>query len=482
MADIAIIGGGAAGASLFGELLRRGSARVHWITGDRAVAGRGVAYAGGSDRHLLNVRAQAMGLFAGSDGEFLQFAAQRVDGASGDDFLPRGLFGDFVEAQVRTCADHALLQGRRFQIHGDDAVQLEPLCDGGYAVRLASGLLIKADTVVLALGALSPRPLKAVTREALQSGAYVLDPWDMAGRAPAPRRVLVIGTGLTAVDTLLSSATRWPEAELVAVSRHGQFPFEHGVLPLPPFARQSALNATLLASDNLLAMLRHVRRAIEAAPQADWRSLVDGMRPINARLWRRLDARQRRQFLRHLRWLWEAARHRVAPASAEALAAMCGQGRLRLHAARVLGVDGHGPLRVSVRHRATQQPDTLPADLVIQATGLDTAVAFTEHPLLSRLLRDGLAMPDPLQLGVAAHPDGQLLNARGELQVGLYAIGALLRGNLWECSAMAEIRVAAHQLARRLAATDSAGIPHAGGTAAWKPHEPTEYAGLAPFA
>jgi uncharacterized NAD(P)/FAD-binding protein YdhS len=125
-----------------------------------------------------------------------------------------------------------------------------------------------------------------------------------------------------------------------------------------------------------------------------------------------------------------------------------------VHAARVLEVSGHGPLQVHVRHRATQQPEALSADLVIQATGLDTAVAYTEHALLSRLLRDGLAMPDPLQLGVAAHPDGQLLNARGELQVGLYAIGALLRGNLWECSAMAEIRVAAQQLARRLATAD----------------------------
>jgi uncharacterized NAD(P)/FAD-binding protein YdhS len=454
MADIAIIGGGAAGASLFGELLRNGDAQVHWITGDRAVAGRGVAYAGGSERHLLNVRAHAMGLFAGTDGEFLRFAAERMDGVNADDFLPRGVFGDFVEAQVRACADRALQQGRRFRIHGDDAVQLEPLCDGGYAVRLAGGLLIKADAVVLALGALSPRPLKAVSREALQSGAYLLDPWRIERREPAPRRVLVIGTGLTAVDMLLGAADRWPHAELVALSRHGQLPFEHTLRPLPPHPRQSALNATLLASDDLHMMLRHVRAAIAAAPQADWRSLIDGMRPINARLWRRLDAKQRRRFLRQLRWLWEAARHRVAPASAAALARMREEGRLQVHAARVLEVSGHGPLQVGVRHRATQQPETLSADLVIQATGLDTAVAYTEHALLSRLLRDGLAMPDPLQLGVAAHPDGQLLNARGELQVGLYAIGALLRGNLWECSAMAEIRMAAQQLARRLATAD----------------------------
>ena len=459
MTDIAIIGGGAAGASVFGELLRRDGARVHWITGDRAVAGRGVAYASACERHLLNVRADAMGLFAGSEGDFLAFALHQRDGVGAADFLPRGVFGDFVEAQVRACGDRAMQQGRRFQIHADDAIQLEPLCDGGYAVRLARGTLMKADAVVLAMGSLSPRPLKTVARAALQSGAYILDPWSHEGHDEAPRRVLVIGTGLTAVDTLLSAAERWPHAELVAVSRHGQFPFEHTAAPLPPYRHQAALNAALLGCSGPLAMLRQLRQAAAASPAGDWRVLIDGMRPINARLWRRLSVRQRRQFLRHLRWVWEAARHRVAPPSAEAIRQLRAEGRLRVHAARVLKVDGAGPLQVELRHRANQRLDSVLADRVIQATGLDTAVAYTEHALLSRLLRDGLAIPDPLQMGVAAHPDGQLLNARGEPQVGLYAIGALLRGNLWECSAMAEIRLAAQQLARRLAAGDGADAP-----------------------
>jgi uncharacterized NAD(P)/FAD-binding protein YdhS len=455
MADIAIIGGGAAGACVFGELLRREIARVHWVTGAHAVPGRGVAYSTACDHHLLNVRAGGMGLLPGADGAFLQFAMERMDGVSGSDFLPRGLFGDFIEAQVRECTDTALARGQQVEIHGEDAVQLEPLSGGGYAVRLARGALVKADAVVLAMGALTPRPLKTVSREALVSGAYVLDPWHMASPEQPPRRVLVIGTGLTAVDTLLSASSRWPEAELVALSRHGCFPFEHTVQPLPPYRGQTALDAALLASDSPLAMLRHVRRAIAASPAADWRSIVDGMRPLNARLWRRMDMARRRQFMRHLRWLWEAARHRLAPASAQAIARLRQDGRLQVHAARVLKVDGHGPLEVTVRDRASQRVHALAADRVVQATGLDTAVAYTEHALLSRLLRDGLAVADALQLGVAAHPGGQLLNARGEPQAGLYAIGSLLRGNLWECSAMPEIRAAAQQLAMRLAATGS---------------------------
>ncbi|MGA7438729.1 MAG: pyridine nucleotide-disulfide oxidoreductase, partial [Luteibacter sp.] len=116
-------------------------------------------------------------------------------------------------------------------------------------------------------------------------------------------------------------------------------------------------------------------------------------------------------------------------------------------------------LEVSVRSRRTQLLSTWQADLVVQATWLDTAVAYAKEPLLAQLLRDGLAAPDPLQLGVAADEYGQLLDAQDCPQEGLYAIGSLLRGNLWECTAMPEIRAAAHRLAQRL--TRPAGrVPH----------------------
>lgn len=456
MTEIAIIGGGAAGAAVFGALLHQGGhAHVHWIAGP-AATGRGVAYATADERHLLNVRAAGMGLYADPDEEFTQYAARRRADARGTDFLPRRLFGDFIEEQLRRRIEAAQRQGRCFSVHRQEAQRIEPR-DGGYRVHLADGAAVEADAVVLALGALAPRPLRAVSDDALASGAYELDPWRLPHRARAPRRLLVIGTGLTAADTLLSAAHRWPHAELVAVSRHGLLPFVHPPLPLAPYPLQQDLNDSLLACAGVPSMLKLVRTALRAAPQADWRSVIDGMRPVNARLWQGLTLAQRKQFLHHLRWLWEAARHRTAPQTAQTLQQLLDEGRLQVHAARVLAVDGHGaddhgPLDVTVRARASQVRSTLQADLVVQATGLDTAAAYTEHALLAQLLRDGVAVADPLQLGVAARPDGRLLDAHGEAQPGLYAIGSLLRGNLWECTAMPEIRAAAHALARTLAA------------------------------
>jgi uncharacterized NAD(P)/FAD-binding protein YdhS len=43
-----------------------------------------------------------------------------------------------------------------------------------------------------------------------------------------------------------------------------------------------------------------------------------------------------------------------------------------------------------------------------------------------------------------------LINASGKPQRGLFAIGSLLRGSLWECTAMPEIRRAAHHVATGL--------------------------------
>lgn len=450
MADIAVIGGGAAGAAAFGELLARYDAgTVHWIVGQQA-PGRGVAYATGDDRHLLNVRAAGMGVFHEHGEDFIQHASRQLGQVKGTDFLPRRLFGDFIQAQVGTRIDAARRAGRSFRIHPGSAREVMARAEGGYAVRVGADRWLDVSQVVLAIGSLSQRPLRTVSTTALAGGAYELDPWRLDRHPKPPRRVVVIGTGLTAVDTLLSAAARWPHAELLAVSRHGLWPFTHSALPLGPHSQQQELNQALLASDGPAAMLRLVRRAVANAADTDWRSVIDGMRPINALLWQRMGHTRRRQFLRHARWIWEAARHRMAPATGEAIYQLQEEGRLQVLASRVLDVDGTSPLQLTLRERATQLVTTIEADLVVQATGLDTAVAYGAHELLAQLLRDGLAVADPLQLGVSAGPDGQLLDADGVPRPGLYAIGSLLRGNLWECTAMPEIRAAAHRLATQL--------------------------------
>jgi len=77
MQRIAIIGGGAAGAAVVGEFLRRGSdLELVWLAG-RSPPGRGVAYATTHGAHLLNVRASNMGLFADDVGGLVRYLQER---------------------------------------------------------------------------------------------------------------------------------------------------------------------------------------------------------------------------------------------------------------------------------------------------------------------------------------------------------------------------------------------------------------------
>lgn len=459
MKTIAIIGGGAAGAAVFGALLAQDTGdTVHWVAGRSTPAGHGVAYSTQDEHHLLNVRASGMGLYLDAEEDFAAFSSRQRANVRPTDFLPRRLFGRYVESQLRKRTSLAEQRNRAFQIHALQAVGIR-CAPGGYDVALDDGTILATQQVVLALGAMDARSLRTVSTAALDSGMYVLDPWNLTTKPLSPRRLTVIGTGLTAVDTLISASKRWPDAELIAVSRHGLLPFTHPDLPIAPFSHQAELNASLLSSDGPAQVLATIRRTFAAHQDVDWRSVIDGMRPINAKLWQGFSARQRRQFLRHVRWIWESSRHRLAPEPADTLQQLRDEGRLHIHSARVLAVDGTGPLSITLRSRATQRVTRIESDVVVQATGLDTAVAFAKSPLLSNLLKSGLATADPLQLGLLAQADGRLIGEDGQLQAGLYAIGSLLRGNLWECTAMPEIRSAADKLATLLSAAHSEPLP-----------------------
>ena len=106
-------------------------------------------------------------------------------------------------------------------------------------------------------------------------------------------------------------------------------------------------------------------------------------------------------------------------------------------------------LQLAATHASPAQ--VLDADMVIQTSGMTTDVRRTPHPLMRQLLTNGHITSDPLGLGVLASADGRL--ARGtNVWPNLFAIGSLLRGTLWECIAIPEIRLQARNLADHLLA------------------------------
>lgn len=452
---VAIIGGGAAAATLVSELLERRTPRplhLDWYAG-RADAGRGVAYGTPSDRHLLNVRAASMGMFVSKPGGFLEYAQALDANVKGSDFLPRRLYGDFLRSRVEDALKNAHTYGHDVNVVPFAADSLVPSSEGitiGYGDEEAH-----ADAAVLAIGSLPPRPLPGVEDAAIASGRYVTDPWPYLASAPAddrPLRVLVIGLGLTAVDVLLELSARWPRAHFTALSRHGKLPEPHLAAVSAPSGDGDELVESLRDDPNVRVWLHKLRDAVAHAD--DWRTVIDGMRPHTQSLWRDLPQTERARFLRHARWAWERARHRMPPQVTASVVELEKAERLQRRRGRMrsvkLSMDGH--LEV-VRALPGGNEVTEPYDIVIQTVGLNTDTLRTEHRLMSQLVVDKLVAPDPLGLGLLAQTDGHLLDAAGKPRGNLFAIGSLLRGALWESTAIPEIRKQAQSVANMLVAS-----------------------------
>lgn len=458
---ITIIGAGFCGTALVRELAQRGDADIRLtLVGMADTFGGGIAYGAAREQHLLNVRAREMGIDPDVPGGF---ADALHLGASGQvDFLPRLAYGDYLHGELDAAIANARVPVQR-QPH--EAIALERERDG-FRVFLDDGQAFHSDRVVLAVGALAPQALAGVGPRLSVHPRYVGWPWQAGAleRIGADADVLIVGTGLTMIDVVLTLQARGHRGRLLAISRRGLAPQAHAAEPRPPVELPPHLLRALREAD-LRTLLHGVRQL--ASVVDDWRRVTDALRPHLQPLWQRLDPLQRARFLRHLRPYWEAARHRVAPAVARQIAQLRESGQLRLRAARLLRArwtpEG---LEAVIRDRGRNNVHSDRYDALVRATGLDTDVARSSDPLIAGMCESGLLRPDPLGLGLEVDERLRVRDAAGQAVPGLYCVGPLLRGTLWEITAVPELRRAVRTLAGHVLA--DARPRYAGPAAPWR--------------
>jgi uncharacterized NAD(P)/FAD-binding protein YdhS len=283
--------------------------------------------------------------------------------------------------------------------------------------------------------------------------------------------VVLIGTGLTAVDVILSLEEAGFRGPIHAVSRRGLLPQPHRMGSTDPAARaalpptgpaapaavpaitETGRGATPAAARDLVAAVRAEVR-LAAALGHDWRTVVDGLRPRTQALWAALPEAERARLHRHALRYWEVHRHRMAPEVAERIDGLRRSGRLQITAGRVVSVtETTGGAAATVRPRRGPAEITLEGSAVIRCTGPREHLDSIGDPLLDGLFAGGDARPGPLGLGLAVDPDGRLVDRAGEPSDTLWAIGPLRRGALLETTAIPEIREQAAALARILPET-----------------------------
>lgn len=510
MRTILIVGAGFSGVACAVQLLRQAARtppaqplRILLLNRGAGMA-RGLAYGTRSAGHLLNIPASAMSALDDDPGHFLRYAQARDSRIGPASFVPRRLYGDYLEWLLRQGESAAPPTARLERIAAQ--VQRLGVDGGGATAHLAGGATLRAERVVLAFGHFPAADPRVATMDFYASARYQRDPWDSAllDSLHPEEPALLLGSGLTAVDVALSLLQRNPARRIELVSRHGLLPQAHRSLSLPMLASGGAPAAALRAADGngigesaggaaaslpasaagpgaplqaiwgqaatVRAQLRGLRQHVRALQAAghDWRAALAALRPHTQAIWQAWDATQRRRFLRHVQPYWDSHRHRMAPEVHARLQAALRSGVLRVHAARLLGYSEDAK---SVRVRLQARPghrcgveqgsgqgvagaapaspapvEVLRVARVINCTG-PAGPAACANALVRQLLDDGLLRVDALGLGVEVGPGCAARDRAGQCGGVLFYIGPWLKAGYWEAIAVPELRRFASQIA-----------------------------------
>jgi len=463
---VVIVGAGFSGTATALHLLRlaaqrqRGDLDLTLLEREPRQFCRGVAYSTFDPRHILNVPAARMSFDPAAPDDFLDWLKGRglaPREQPGEWFAPRQLYGQYLEARLRE-AESAAPVGVRFRRVTGEATDAQPLPllpEGeAWTVTLRGGDLLECDALVLALGNFPPPHPVVADPQGYDSPRYFNRAWEpgaVDGIEPDDA-VLLIGTGLTSIDMLVSLSRNGHRGPVTAVSRRGLWPFPHAHAPAWPDFLPA--DGAALQTKSVRGLFRTVRREIAKAAVAGvpWPSVINALRPRTVGLWRGLPRVEQKRFLRHARPWWEVARHRMPASSATLVSELTARGQLTTVRGRIRTiVDADHHLEVGV-HERNAGDRVIKVTRVLNCTGAESNYRKLADPLVRHLMRHGLAHADALHLGLATDPDGRLEDAHGRVPHALYTLGPCRKGSLWETTAVPEIRGQAAALAARLLA------------------------------
>jgi uncharacterized NAD(P)/FAD-binding protein YdhS len=444
---IVIVGGGASGTILACHLLRDPASDLHvTLIEKRREVGHGVAYSTRNPSHLLNVRAANASAFADDPDHFCRWLA--ADSTRGDlpcpdtfDFVARTLYGRYVANLIEPLRAANGGSGRLELVTGECVRISYSNCAVFLTLSDGSGLV--GDIAVLATGHATP---------AASHPGSSTDPWLPPFEAGISKHdpVLILGTGLTMIDYVLSLADAGHEGSIRAISRRGLVPRAHRHINPPPI---DTSDSEIPFGAELSELLRWLRDLADRSEQdgGDWRSVVDGIRPFTQKLWQRLSLASRRRFLAHARVWWEVHRHRMAPEVDARIRALMATGQLHIIAGNICTVIPQGThTRIDFRRRGASATESMRVARIVECKGIVTSPLNTSNPAMRSLLDQRLARADPLHIGIDITDTCAIIDHSGRPSDRLFAVGPLTRAAFWEVVAIPEIRAQCAELALRL--------------------------------
>ncbi|WP_081915582.1 FAD/NAD(P)-binding protein [Saccharothrix sp. NRRL B-16314] len=501
---IGIVGGGASTVCLLDALARSdvgGGAITVFDPSPHLWRGR--PYQRDVTAVRVNIAPEGMTIRSGDKAHFTRWLAARYPKAQGENdymdplcgikFIPRAMYGEYLEDSARDALVHLAESGWRVSVVRKQVVSADT-SDDGVILTTDDGDVSVVDRVVLCTGRGAPPDdygLKGTP-------GYVVDPYPLAktlGQVDPDQDVAVLGSGLTGVDVVLALAAKGHRGRVHMLSRSGvlptvrQTPLSHQLVHFrPDELRDAALRGETLGLDRLVEMMRaelisagenpatvlaeldsldredpttRLRRHLAAvdSPDRALRILQYAVPATGPDVWTLLSEEDKSGLIRrHYRAMMSICCPMTA-AAAQKLVGLVDRGQLEIvPGVRQVAVAGEG-FTFTVAERTTA------VDVVINA--VNPAVRSTSamaKPLVDGLVGAGLAQAHP-RGGVHVERATSRLTVDGVPDHRFHALGDLAGGSLFFTFGMPSLVDRARDIVDDLLLLEPAnGLPAAGTT------------------
>jgi uncharacterized NAD(P)/FAD-binding protein YdhS len=443
ISDVALVGGGFSGAAVVYHLLKDAKTPLAIsVFEPRAQVGLGIAYGDCSQRQILNVRSKGMSIDESRPDHYSKWLESSGIANAADLFSERYRYGQYVSLSLSSVATTS-----GFEHIKDSVVAITKNQNQQFEIFTQDGKKFLANSVVLALGV-----VLANAKKEKGPTAHLTSPWKPGSfsKIKDASNLLIVGTGLTAIDVIVEAEYSGFKGKYTVVSRHAKFPQPH--LDNPKSASAELLawaNSLRNYKPSVRALLRSIRSKVRSG--VSWYEVIDALRIPTQDLWKGLSARDKHSFLRHLRWAWDIHRHQAPGQSIKLIESLISSGRMTLVKGRIKNITiFEGRTSVYIQPRGAGQERTIEADIAFDGMGMGTDIKRSDNPLILQMLKDGLITVDDLGIGLRADDLGRVISQHGQISDNLFLLGPLRRGELWESTAARELRAQGRVIAQEI--------------------------------
>ena len=454
MKHVAIIGGGFSGTMTAVQLIENSQKPIKiTVFSPKEKLNRGIAYSSYSLNHLLNVVASKMSAFTDKPSHFVEWLLQHPIYSKIDVniistlFIPRTFYGDYISNIWHNALSLAEYKGIIVDVVESQICDITLFDD---IIQLITDDMnsFSFDFCVLATGNHLPRNPSFKDNSFIKHPNYFQNPWTPLSVSQTTNEfpILIIGNGLTMTDTALSLIENGFKGKIYSLSPHG-----FNLLPNTFYPKvYDGMVKDLYDNISLFELVKLINFHIKLVKSKGDRveSVIDSLRPYTQKIWNDFSNEDKSKFFKRLRHLWGVYRHRVPLESFNVINQNINEGKLLVIAGKIIQIkSSSNSFDVEYFNSKTNHYYTSTFSKIINCTGPETDISKLDSVLNTCFIK-GYITQDNLKLGINTDTNTyQVRQSDGTSYKNLYTLGSNLKGEIWETTAVPEIRKQALEVA-----------------------------------